>query len=298
MMVTMGIDGGGSGVRVVVADEHLHVLAEATGTTANPSTIGRKVATAVIQDAMREALESVQHPIRAVGIGIAGASAAYATDWLVATVSDVLPGTRVIASSDNEIALVGAHGSRRGAIVLAGTGSVAFAIDPQGQPVQTGGWGYLLGDEGGGYWLAAEALRASARWHDGIQPKAEALTARVMTAFGFARPADILAWLYRYPPPVRETASYAPMVLEAAAHGDAAAAAIVERGAAALALLAQTVCARAGIALDVRFCGGLLTAENPLSAALCRRLGLEAIPQPMYPPAMGAALLAKLSLEG
>ena len=55
MMVTMGIDGGGSGVRVVIADEHLHVLAEATGTTANPSTTGRKVATAVIQDAMREA---------------------------------------------------------------------------------------------------------------------------------------------------------------------------------------------------------------------------------------------------
>jgi N-acetylglucosamine kinase-like BadF-type ATPase len=197
---------------------------------------------------------------------------------------------------DHEIALVGAHGIRRGVIVLAGTGSVACAINARGEWAQAGGWGYLLGDEGSGVWLVLEGLRAFVRYHDGVALEAADLAGRMQRAFGFTRPADVIPWLYRQPPPTRELAQYADIVLHAADDGDPTARDIIQRGAAALAQIAQTAAARVGAAFTIRFCGGLLTADNALSRALCEHLGLDAIPYPLYPPVVGAALLARDSL--
>lgn len=292
----MGIDGGGSTLRVAIVDEALTVIAQAQRETVNPSTIGRETAAMRIQDAMREVLAVAEQPVAAVGIGVAGASAVYAEDWLRATVGAVLPDVPVVASMDHEIALVGAHGMRRGVIVLAGTGSVACAINARGEWAQAGGWGYLLGDEGSGVWLALEGLRAFARYHDGVAPEAADLAGRMQRAFGFTRPADAISWLYRQPPPTRELAQYADVVLRAADDGDPVARDIVRRGAAALAQIAQAAAARVDAAFTIRFCGGLLTADNALSRALCERLGLDAIPYPLYPPVVGAALLARDSL--
>lgn len=297
MSYTIGIDGGGSTLRVAIVDDALTVVASAARGTANPSAIGREAAAALIGDALREALATADVPIAAVGIGVAGASAAYAADWLRATVAAVLPDVPTIPSSDNEIALVGAHGAREGAIVLAGTGSVACAANGRGGWAQAGGWGYLLGDEGGGYWLALEALRAYVHWSEGTASHAAAFAERVRAAFGFSSVVEVTPWLYRLPPPTRDVAQHAAVVLDAATDGDATAQDIVERGATALAAIARAVVARVDPTLSICFCGGLLTADNALSAALCRQLGLSAIPLPLHPPVIGAALLAKLRLS-
>ncbi len=293
----MGIDGGGSNLRVAIVDEALNVLAHAQRETANPSTIGREEAAARIQSAMRDVMSAVEQPVEGVGIGVAGASAVYAEEWLRATVGAALPGVPVAASMDNEIALVGAHGARRGVMVLAGTGSVAFAVNAHGEWAQAGGWGYLLGDEGSGCWLALEGLRALIRHSDGGDPTAAPLAARIQQAFGFARPVDAVPWLYRQPPPIREVAQRAEVVLRAADEGDATAQDIVRRGATALAWIARAAAARVEAEFAIRFCGGLLTSENALSRALCDELGLESIPYPLYEPVIGAALLAKLIVE-
>jgi N-acetylglucosamine kinase-like BadF-type ATPase len=97
---------------------------------------------------------------------------------------------------------------------------------------------------------------------------------------------------------VRELASHAGLVLQLAAEGDACAGDIVLRGARALANITRAVVARAGLhAPSIQFCGGLLSADNPLSAALCAELALPVRPIPRYPPVIGAALLAKLHIE-
>lgn len=294
----MGIDGGGSTLRVVIVDDALTPLAEALRSTANPSVIGREASAVLIQEAMYEALTHTTELVRAVGIGVAGASAAYAADWLTSTAQAVLPGAVVFPSSDNVIALVGAHGGLRDVMVLSGTGSVALAINARGEPVQTGGWGYLLGDEGSGYWLTLEALRACTRWHDGSAREAREIAQRVMSAFGFSRVTDLIPWVYRQPAPTRELAGHASLVLDAAAEGDACAQAIIQRGARALAAITRTAIERAQLkAPAIQFCGGLLTFDNPLSAALCAELNLPARPIPLHPPVIGAALLAKLQLN-
>jgi N-acetylglucosamine kinase-like BadF-type ATPase len=297
-MAWMGIDGGGSNLRVVITDDALMPLAEARRTTANPSVIGRDAAGALIQDAIRDALAQTSARVQAVGIGIAGAAAIHSADWLMRVVQPLLPAAVVVPSTDLAVALVGAHGALRDCMVLAGTGSVALAISPHGEHVQAGGWGYLLGDEGGGAWLALEALRACTRWHDGTAPEGEQLARRVMETFDFERAADLIPFVYRQPPPVRELAGHAALVLELAAEGDACAQAIVRRGARALADITRAVITRAGLETPaIQFCGGLLSADNPLSAALCAELALPARPIPRYPPVIGAALLAKLHME-
>lgn len=61
--------------------------------------------------------------------------------------------------SDIELAYRANFSESRGILLYAGTGSVAYAIDERGVVHQTGGWGYLIGDEGGGYWVGREGIR-------------------------------------------------------------------------------------------------------------------------------------------
>jgi len=160
MLYYMGIDGGGTHLRIVIVDEQLRALAQYESGTANPNHIGRVAAAEHIRDSIHKTLDRSSlspESIAAVGIGIAGASAAYARDWLLETVALALPSSEIVPSSDVEIALVGAHGRPEGVLLLSGTGSVAYGINASGESFQSGGWGYLLGDEGSGYWIGMEA---------------------------------------------------------------------------------------------------------------------------------------------
>jgi N-acetylglucosamine kinase-like BadF-type ATPase len=64
-----------------------------------------------------------------------------------------------IVVSDIELAYRANFIQGNGILLYAGTGSVAYAIDEKGEILQIGGWGYLLGDEGAGYWIGREAIR-------------------------------------------------------------------------------------------------------------------------------------------
>lgn len=95
-----------------------------------------------IQNAVRAALDAagVSHErVAVVGIGVAGAAASHSAGWLREVVSGVTPGARVVPSADYEIALVGALGRRRGVLILAGTGSLAYGVNARGRSALAGG---------------------------------------------------------------------------------------------------------------------------------------------------------------
>ncbi len=301
MVYLIGIDGGGSRVRVAITDADLHVLSEAEGSTANPSVVGRAAAAQVIQETMRTALVQVgfaAEQIGAVGIGIAGASATYAGDWLREVVQAVTPDALLVLSSDVEIALVGAHGARRGVLVLAGTGSVALGMDGTGRVARAGGWGYLLGDEGSGYWIGMEGLRAVMRAADGRGAQT-VLERHLLDALEVSGVQAVTLWLYQ--PGIsrtREIARLAPLVCQAALDGDRVAQGIVDRAAEELALLCRAVLATLNAGeLPIAFAGGLLANPTPVRDRLCSLLGMNEPPHALYPPVVGAALLARLGLE-
>src|SRR5207237_10017789 len=92
--------------------------------------------------------------------GTRGLSIPGRRESLMLELSTRFAGAEVRVSNDALIALWGALAGRQGVAVLAGTGSIALARSEDGREGRAGGWGYLLGDEGSGYWLGREAIAA------------------------------------------------------------------------------------------------------------------------------------------
>lgn len=297
MTYYMGIDGGGSRLRIVIVKANFDTDTFSNAASAcNPSSIGWDAAAACIQQDIRNTLrlaEIAAADITAVAIGLAGAAVDHAGDWLRATVAEVLTNALIVPSSDHEIALVGAHGARRGLLLLAGTGSVAFGINDAGEALQVGGWGYLLGDEGSGYWLGLHALKALVNQSDGTLAQTTTLAQRVSEHLNLSTASDVIRWLYHHDAArTSDVARLAQLVLEEAEQGDLHAQHLVNTGADALANLAQTLMRRLNYHGPLAFAGGLLTSDNPLSRGVRQRLRLDDLPLPQYEPVYGAALLA------
>lgn len=300
MTYVLGIDGGGSTVRVVVVSPDLTICGESKGPTANPNLVGRPTAMKTIQMAVSDAIAAAGlklDQIAGAGLGVAGAEASHSEAWLREVMAGILPQVHVAPSGDHEIALVGAHGQRRGMLVLSGTGSLACGVGSSGEYVVIGARGYLLGDEGSGGWIGMEGLRAAVRGEDG-RGLATTLTPTLLNKLGLNNIEELIPWMYhsgqsRTP----EVAALASVVLEQAEQGDRVARTIVSEAVDELMLAVRAVNFRLKMeTLPIAFAGGLLTAPTLLSKTLCERLGLDSIPVPKYPASIGAAILALQAL--
>ncbi len=297
----MGIDGGGSTARAVIAPRTLEVIASSRiNSAANPNYAGRDNAQASIREAMRMALDEAHFTaddIRAVGIGVAGAVDKIWEPWLRETVLGVTPNALVRTSGDMAIALAGARGEPFGVIVVAGTGSVIYGQNRAGEHKMIGGWGIALGDEGSGNWLGREGVRAVMAADDSIGPETT-LTAALLDHLQAESARDLIAWVYQEGA-VRadRIATLAPVVMRCADQGDAVARQIIDRGVDVLAHAIST--ALRLLQLDrhtVAYAGSLLENPTPLRAALGARLDIDP-PPARFPPVVGAALLAVTAFD-
>lgn len=263
----LGIDGGGSRCRARIRDAAGNLLSEATGGPSNiyqdfNGTIDTIVKTA--QQAAAEAHVSVAH--LHAGLGIAGIVTSVGTEKLLNT---PLPFASVTANNDAHIACLGAFGGGDGGIVIAGTGSIAYAII-NGQPQMVGGWGFQLGDHGSGAWLGHHACRRAALAIDGlIQPTK--LIDEVLKVTGPTR-AQLSTWSETARP--KDYAQFAPQVFAAAARGDVVGMTIVIEGASAVSQLGRALLTRG-------------------AGRLCLLGGLS----PAYPPYLDADVQARLTTQ-
>jgi glucosamine kinase len=167
MAFFLAIDGGGTKTRCRVADETC-VLAESAGETVKIMSVGEAVATERLQALVRKVVEgSGVYPeqIERTCIGLAGSSSEQVRTWAHRTLRGLVSG-EILVVGDEEIALDAAFQGDPGILVIAGTGSNVIGRCSGGTSVTAGGWGPLLGDEGSGYWIGLEALRAGLRAHD------------------------------------------------------------------------------------------------------------------------------------
>jgi N-acetylglucosamine kinase-like BadF-type ATPase len=222
----------------------------------------------------------------AVGIGVPGiarepgAAAAFA-----AAVSEAC-GTPARVSSDATVAWLGAFLGKPGIAVIAGTGSVAVGGSP-GALHRIGGHGHLVGDEGGGYCIGRQALRAALAAAEGTGPPTrlrEALPAAACASLD-----ELVLRAQRSPADRAVLAGLAPVAGRCATgpDDDPVARAIIAEAAAALAGLAGALRRRLG-ELPVAGVGGVF-AIQPLWAAFQAATGAV---EPLAPPEVGAALLA------
>ncbi|MGW4878477.1 N-acetylglucosamine kinase [Streptomyces sp. NPDC004262] len=207
-------------------------------------------------------------------------------------------GTPVRVVGDAEL-LVPAAGLADGVGLVAGTGSVAVGRRADGGPVQVGGWGAVLGDEGGAAGLVREAARAVWAAHDrGEAP--DALATGLTAAFGVAEVPGLGAALEGASDVSAQWGRHAPVLFAAAEAGSALAAEVIADGGRALAALVLRLAARGLPVDDVVVAGGTILSQPRLydafTAALARSLP-GARPRPLrVPPVEGAVALARALL--
>ena len=293
----MGIDAGGSTLRVGVFSENLECLhQEEFQKTANPSIIGfekvgRLLRSSVLETLQKASLEPAE--VHCIGAGMAGA--AQAAEWLKKEFASLFPQSRITVAPDYEIALIGAHGKRYGILILSGTGSSACGINGSGESAHSGGWGYLIGDEGGGYWLGMQTLKSAANAADGFEEKTE-LYQKIFEHLNIFHPDDLISWTYNPETTNRKIAQISELVLAVTSSGDPVASKIVESGAQHLFKLYLNLVDRLNFNdPPVMFAGGLLNSETLLQQLLMKKIGLKDAPCPKYSPVAGAALMAQMS---
>jgi glucosamine kinase len=261
----IGIDGGGTGTRAVLADASGRVLGRSEG---GPSALGLGIHAAwrevhlTIEQAFHQIGNTFTPTRCAIGLGLSGVhNAGWARDFLAAS-----PGFAAVRlDTDGFTTLLGAHGGRPGAIVAVGTGTIGEAWYGSKDRRTVSGWGFPSGDEGSGAWIGLRAAQLAQRALDGRAPRGPLADALIDHLGGTIDHA--FHWLGQ----ARQTtfAQLTPLVLNQATR-DAAADTILRAAGEEIAAVANALDPDARLPLAL--CGGLADALRPwLPAELVNR---------------------------
>ena len=294
----LGVDGGQSNTTALIGDAHGNIVGWGNAGPCNH--IHAAEAQAKFLAVMRECLSQawmragIEGPVlhfKAACMGMSGGP-----DDKAALLRELVAAEHTVLTHDAMIALAGATSGEPGIIVIAGTGSMAFGQNARGETARAGGWGYIFGDEGGGFDIARQAVRAVLREHEGWGGRT-ALTPALLEASACRDANEMLHLFYTASWTRWRVADLARTVSRVAEEGDPIAVRVVQQAAQELALLAGSVrrqLFREGEMAVVSWAGGafestLLLERFQLLIALEKAAICEA---PRHAPAAGALLLA------
>jgi len=243
-MFVLGIDAGGTKTVCLLADGEGRVRASARGPGANLQALGELEVEKVLHDVMDSVLADETSAPAAICLGIAGVDRPDDNAIIRGIMRRIGYKAPVLVVNDALAALVAGVGDDHAGIVLiAGTGSICYGRDQKGRAARSGGWGYILGDEGSGWWIGRETLSAVMRAHDGRGP-ATTLTGGVLQHFGFTHVTDLVQEVYYRDPRRRAVAGLSGVVQAAAEAGDVVARQILSAAADELVLAVRSVATR------------------------------------------------------
>ena len=313
-MFVIGIDAGGTKTVCQLADETGAVIQETRGPGANLQAVGELEVEKVLHDVMERAIRGsggassgadrrARLPA-AICLGIAGVDRE--EDALV--VGDIMrrigQNARVLIVNDALVALEAGVPGQPGVVVIAGTGSIAYGRNGRGEAARAGGWGYVLGDEGSGYWIGRTALRAVLREAD-RRGEPTSLTGRLLMHFDVTKPQDLIHAVYSGGLQSTAIAALAPHVQEAYEEGDPVAAGILDGAARELTSSALSVARRLGLLEEpctFLLAGGVFKGVPWLVTEMTERLKATAAQASVIrlevEPASGAVRLALADARG
>ncbi len=266
-----GVDGGGTRSTLVLADDAGTELARVAGPAGIVDPRHPQRSAEVIADLVRLAVSQAGVAGRPAALcaGLAGVG----NEAERVAVEDALASAGVAGAvrivSDGEIALHGAFGGGAGVLLIAGTGSVAYGLGPDGRRGRCGGWGMMVGDEGSGYAIGRSGLAAALRAVDGREGETRLLPL-LLEVLKLDGPTGMPPWAGRASK--SDIAALARHVLDAAYGGDALALSLVEHHARELSRHVIALAHRLGPwpgDVPVVFHGGVL--RSGLYAALVER---------------------------
>ena len=298
MKLYLGVDGGQSSTTAMIGDETGRVIGSGRGGPCNHvngpegrpkfiNAIGGCIATACAE----AGLDPSAIAFESACLGFSGGPADKES-----ILNEVLNSEQRIVTTDAMIALSGAMAGGPGIIAVAGTGSIAYGRNSEKRIARVGGWGYIYGDEGGGFDLTRQALRAALRHEEGWGP-ATSLHGLLLAETGATDVNDLMHRLYTTDYPRPKIASFSKLVDRAALDGDAVAHGILTNASQQLATLASAVRSRLfdhGETVHVAYIGGVYRSRMLLERF---RLLVELedgnhVSAPIHGPAAGALIEA------
>jgi N-acetylglucosamine kinase-like BadF-type ATPase len=304
LLHVLGIDAGGTKTVCQLANEAGEVLAEARRGGANLQAVGELEVEKVLHEVMEDAIGDRDIVPAAICLGIAGVDRPDDAGVVRAIMRRIGYKARCLVVNDALVALEAGAPAQPGIVVIAGTGSIAYGRNDRNQAARAGGWGFMLGDEGSGYWIGRAALRAVLREADRRGP-ATRLTALLLDYYGVPRAQDLIHEVYHGTLRPSAIASLAQCVQSAFSAGDEVAIGILRSAADQLESSGLSVARRlemVGSEFPFVLSGGMFRAVPWLEEELSRRLPL-ASPHSRttlldVEPALGAVRLALEEAHG
>lgn len=267
----MGLDGGGTKTKALLADISGNVLGRGESGPSNYHAVGVDAAFAALEEAVCGAWLSAglkpQAPAAAC-LGMAGVDRPADHQMMQHWAEQFFNGAHITICNDAYLVLAAGTPDEYGLAIISGTGSIVHGRDHQGRLARAGGWGYLLGDEGSGYAIGLQALRTVTRACD--ERAAEtALTQAILSAWSLEDPTELIPHVYSSTLQRSDVARLAVLVDQAAALGDPAAQAIITEAGRELALGARAVVKKLGLSgrVPCALAGGTIVKGHCLAEA-------------------------------
>ena len=286
MRAFLGVDGGGTQTRAVLADSYGQILHHRLYGPSNINRVGEPCVRNLLTDLCNE-VRPLAEEIYAC-FGLAGTGSSENRSTINKIFSDVAKFNKTTLSNDAEVALEGAFPAGPGMILIAGTGSIFLGRTRTKQLYRHGGYGGPQGDPGSGFWIGRRAIEAAKRSR---QPSTFSDTITASLDLKPSSKADALLSDH-------QVAALAPALCALAEAGDSIAIEIIDSAASALASLAISGCDSAeGENTQICLLGGILENETLVRRRLLDKLASKLpyleVREPKLPAVGGATLIAR-----
>ena len=284
----LGVEGGGTKTAWVLVERDADSLRVIDQGKLPPSNFRL-----VSPERLRAIFEQMPADANRVGMFLAGCATEEDRGLLTKLCAEVWPKAKIIAGSDRDSGLAAALGRGDGIAVNAGTG--ASVTGRRGDRIEkAGGWGHILGDAGGGYFLSLQALRFILREYDLHRGEAQ-FTAAILRALSLNSRDELVRWAHTADK--MDVAGLAPVVFECAMNGDESVMKLVDEAAGVLSEYTAAVATRLGLlAPKVVLLGGLFQRDGVYVHAFKRKmkknLSDARVAMSEQSPELGAAWLA------
>ena len=301
MKYYLGIDGGGTKTTAVICDENCNFISSFVGESINFNSVGTETARKNLKAIAKGVLADRNIRLSAVFIGMSAISERADESLTKELCNGIFDCDNITMDSDVFIGIEAMRCDGAAAMVISGTGSMAAGRLSDGTVIHTGGWGYILGDEGSGYAMALDAIKAGICASEG-SGHPTSLTQAVLDYFKISDMQELIDIFYDPPLPRSEIAKFAPDFIKCVKNADPTATDILNSHAKKLADTVSALLARMPEGTPLGLWGGIMLNctefREEFSAHIKQRFPGTNIFIPGYTPEYGAVFAAMKSDGG
>lgn len=299
----MGVDGGGTNTKAVIGDENCNALALYYGGASNYQSVGIEKVKENFQllfESFKTRNNLYMNDIKSICVGCAGVNSSLDRAIYEDMIRSLGYRGKLLVYNDAVTALVGANGIMEGAVLISGTGSIAYGVNKEEKHIRVGGWGHIIGDEGSGYAIGRDALQKVVQSFDGRIPPTK-LWNRISEKLNIDSPEQLMSYIYNPNTKKQHIADIAPLVISIADEDDAASD-VMDKAVCDLKTMVETL--NDGLHMesyDLAMSGSILLKSSRIRDILIKKITLTNpkinVHLPYNKPDFGALILAKKNWE-